>query len=133
MARKTKSRVDLRREAEAAEALEESGAKTKKKKSTRKKSTSRSRAKKEAPRKRLMWAIYNGSMKEEARFMYGERDKADEKLEQLRAKATKKLYFMQPLKISLSDASGNPEVDLEEELDSDEEPRGGKKKSGEEE
>ncbi|QDT38759.1 hypothetical protein [Stratiformator vulcanicus] len=125
MARKTKSRVDLRREAEAAEAIdaadEKSGVK-KKKKATRKKSASRARTKKEAPRKRLMWAIFNGSMKEEARFTYGERKQADEKLEQLRAKATKKLYFIQPLKVSLSDSTGTLEVELDDEMDTDDEP-----------
>ena len=52
-----------------------------------------------------MWAVYNGSLKEEGRYSYADRRKAEEKLEALRAKATKKLYFLQPIKVPLADAA----------------------------
>lgn len=123
MARKTKSRVDMRREAEAAEALdkaEEKAAPKKKAKAKRKTATKKSRAKEE-PRRRLIWAIFNGSMKEEARFDYGSRAEAEEKLEALRAKANKKLYFLQPLKVPLTDETAKIDFSaLEDEEDEEE-------------
>ena len=97
MARKTASRIAKRKEAEAAEALDD-GAKPKKKKATRKKAATRSRAKKDSvERRELVWAIFSSTMKEEARFKYNEKKQANEKLEALRAKS-KKTYFMQPIK-----------------------------------
>lgn len=102
MARKTASRLELRKQAEAAEKRDASG---EKKKATRKKATT-TRAKRTKTvtqvRKRVVWAIYSGSMKEEARFPYAERAQAEEKLEQLRSKG-KKMYFMQLLKEDMSD------------------------------
>ena len=102
MARKTASRLELRKQAEAAEKRDASG---EKKKTTRKKTTT-TRAKRTKTvtqvRKRVVWAIYSGSMKEEARFPYAERAQAEEKLEQLRSKG-KKMYFMQPLKEDMAD------------------------------
>lgn len=118
MARKKSTRLELRKMAEAAEALGEDGAtkkkKTKKKKATRKKATRRAKAK-TTTRKRLVWVVYNGSMKEEARFPYDERDAAEEKVKALRDKAagkSTKMYFIQPVKEALPDA---PVVDEEEE------------------
>ena len=109
MARKTASRMELRRQHEAAEQYEEAGrklgSKTARKTSARRKTTTRKRADKVAPRKLLMWAVYNGSLKEEGRYTYAEREKAEEKLEALRAKAVKKLYFLQPIKVPLGDAA----------------------------
>ena len=108
--KKSPSRLDKRREMEAVEELEKSGSNgtTKKKKATKKKAAKRKttrRTKTKAPqRKRLVWAVFSGSMKEEARFAYDERDEAEKKLEQLRAKATKKMYFIQPIKEPLPDA-----------------------------
>jgi hypothetical protein len=119
--KKSPSRLDKRREVEAAEALEKSesaGAGTKKKKAAKKKvakkkvakkkvakKTTTRRTKTKAPqRKRLVWAVFSGSMKEEARFPYDQRKDAEKKLEQLRAKATKKMYFIQPVKEPLPDA-----------------------------
>ncbi len=120
-----KSRLDMRREVEAAEALEKApGAKKKagtkaattkkaktpaekKKKTTRKKAASRSRKTKETPsRRRLVWVIYSSTMREEGRFLYHERDKAEEKLEALLSKG-KRRYFIQPIKEAL-DAEGKP-------------------------
>ena len=99
MARKTPSRLELRKQAEAAEAEESQGTKKKatKKKATRKKATKK-RTKEKAPeRKRVVWVIFTGSMKEEARFPYNQKKEAEAKLEALRAKG-KRLYFMQPVK-----------------------------------
>jgi len=109
-----KSRLSKRREAEAAEALEEAApAKKKKKKAAKKKATrkkattSRSRrAKDVAPRRRLIWVVYSSTMREEGRYPYHERNKAEEKLEQLLAKG-KRRYFIQPIKEPL-DSEGNP-------------------------
>ena len=115
-----KSRLSKRREAEAAEALEESApAKKKKKKAakkaTRKKATtSRSRRAKEvAPRRRLVWVVYSSTMREEGRYLYHERDKAEEKLNALLAKG-KRRYFIQPIKEPL-DSEGNPLVPMDDE------------------
>lgn len=100
MARKKATRLDKRREVEAAEALaEDNGSATKKKKKATKKKTTRARAKKKdvLARRELIWVIFSGTMKEEARFSYAERKAAEERLEQLRSKS-KKLYFIQPVK-----------------------------------
>ena len=54
-------------------------------------------------RKRLVWVVFNGSMKEEGRFPYDQRAAAEEKIEQLKLKSTKKLYFIQPVKEVIGD------------------------------
>jgi hypothetical protein len=107
----SKRRLDQRRMAEAAERLEKEQV-TPTKRATRKAATKAPRAKtarrtkdKAAQRKRLVWCVYNGSMKEEARFPYDQRAAAEEKLEQLKAKGTKKLYFLQPVKELISDSA----------------------------
>ena len=99
MARKTASRLAKRREAEAADALDDEEAAPKKKKKAAKKKTTRARAKKKdvLERRRIVWAIYSGTMKEDSRFPYDQRAEADAKLEALRAKS-KKTYFLQALK-----------------------------------
>jgi hypothetical protein len=102
MARKTPSRMELRRQVEAAG---EAGAATDKaakkrvktKDATKKPSTRRTKTK-VAERKRLMWAVYNGSMKEEGRFAYDQRDSAEEKVQQLKLKSPKKIFFIQAIK-----------------------------------
>lgn len=126
MARKTASRLDMRRMAEAAEArdLGDDGAEEKPKRArakakTAKKTTKRAKEK-VAPRRMLMWAIYNGNMKEEARFSFAERELAEEKLGQLREKSTKKLFFIQPIKVPLGDATAV--VPRADDLDTDDEP-----------
>ena len=95
MARKTASRIQKRKEAEAASSR---GAKAtaKKKKVKRARATTR-RKPKVAERKRVIWGIFTGSLKEEARFPYDQRTAAEERLEQLRAKG-KKNYFIQAIK-----------------------------------
>jgi hypothetical protein len=101
MARKTASRLQKRREVEAATTR---GAKTPAaKKAKRVRAPSRRKAK-VAERKRLFWGIFSGSFKEEGRFPYDQRAAAEERLEQLRAKG-KRSYFIQPIKEVISAAA----------------------------
>lgn len=118
MARKTASRLQKRREAEAADAKSKSPVKKPaKKRATRRKV-------KVPDRKRKLWGVFSGTLKEEARFPYDQRKQAEEKLEQLRSKS-KKLYFIQPIKevISAEKAEAEEESagleDLEEEVETD--------------
>ena len=116
-----KSRLSKRREVEAAEALEEAPAKkkvakskAKKKATTKKKAAPRPRKKKSempAPR-RLVWVVYSSTMREEGRFLYHERDKAEERLNALLSKG-KRRYFIQPIKEAL-DSEGQPMVSDDE-------------------
>ncbi len=106
-----KSRLSKRREAEAAEAAEQTLPTKKKaarKKTTRKKAVMpRTRKSKDVvPRRRLIWVVYNSTMREEGRYLYHERDKAEEKLKQLNARG-KRRYFIQPIKEPL-DSEGVP-------------------------
>lgn len=103
-------RLQKRIEAEAAERLDKPAAKKKatKKRATRKKAkTTRKRKTKTAERKKIFWGVFSGTLKEEGRFNYDEREKAEEKLAALRNRSTKKLYFIQPIKETLSE-SGAP-------------------------
>lgn len=100
--------LQKRLEAEAAEKLGKTATKKKatKKKATRKTAKStRKRKTKTAERKKIFWGVFSGTLKEEGRFAYDERDKAEEKLAALRNRSTKKLYFIQPIKETLSDAA----------------------------
>ena len=130
-----KSRLSMRREVEAAEALESAETGTAKKKATRKtagektESTTKKRAKKgdtdpAAPKKRkaakprtkrakeamqrrrLIWVVYSSTMREEGRFLYHEKDKADELLATLLGRG-KRRYFIQPMKEALN-SDGTP-------------------------
>jgi len=97
MARKTPSRMELRKQAEAAESAGKSTTR-KKKKATKKKATRARRAKDKLPeRRKLFWVVFNASMKEESRFEYDQRKEAEERLETLKAKS-KKPYFIQAIK-----------------------------------
>ncbi len=112
-----KSRLSMRREAEAAEAKGEAPVKKKKvakKKAAKKKAAARPRKKKSEvpPRRRLVWVVYSSTMREEGRFLYHERDKAEERLNSLLSKG-KRRYFIQPIKEAL-DSEGNPMVPDEE-------------------
>lgn len=100
MARKTASRLAKRREAEAAESQGVSKTK-KKRKAARKKGTTVRRKAKATERKRLIWGVFSGSLKEEARFPYDQKAEAEAKLEQLRSRG-KKMYFIQPIKEVIS-------------------------------
>ena len=102
-----KSRLSMRREAEAAAKTSPAKKKAAKKKATRKKAAPRARrAKDVVVRRRLVWVVYSSTMREEGRYLYHERDKADEKLEQLMSKG-KRRYFIQPIKEPL-DSDGVP-------------------------
>ena len=123
-------RLQKRIEAEAAEKVESSKPK---KKATRAKTTTRAKKVKAPERKRLLWGVFSGTLKEEGRYPYDQRDKAEERLEQLRAKS-KKMFFIQPIKEVISDESAPPsddvsapvvEEELEMENDTDTEDDGG--------
>ena len=109
-----KSRLSMRREVEAAEAIEATPAKKKvaKEKAVKKKKTTATRTRKKKAdvpaRRRLIWVLYSSTMREEGRFLYHERDKAEEKLQALLSKG-KRRYFLQPIKEAL-DADGNPMI-----------------------
>lgn len=116
-----KSRLSKRREVEAVEALGEAAPKkkatAKKKAAVRKKSTTTRTRKKKADlpaRRRLVWVVYSSTMREEGRFLYHERELAEEKLNALLAKG-KRRYFIQPIKEPL-DSDGNPLVDADDKL-----------------
>ncbi len=106
MARRTTSIKDKRQEAEAAEAR---GIKPKEKaKATPRARTTRKKSK--APeRKRLSWVIYSGTQKEFARFRYDQKDEAQAKLEEMKAKGRKN-YYMQPVKELLSSQGAGAEA-----------------------
>ena len=128
MARRTASRMDLRRMAEAAENraadadVGDDEVKPKKKaaaKAPAKKAAAKRSKEKVVPRRMLMWAVYNGNMKEESRFSFADRNLAEDKLAQLREKSAKKLFFIQPIKVPVGDAAASVSHD---DLDSDDEP-----------
>lgn len=110
-------RLEMRKMNEAAEALGIDETKPQKKTAAKRKAAAPrvKRAVKAAARKKLMWVIYSGSMREEARFEYDQKEAADEKLVALRARG-KKLYFMQPLKetITAADAAAEDASDSDE-------------------
>jgi len=118
----SKRLLDKRREHEAAE--KQGKIKAPKKTVAKKgaKTTATRKRKVKAPeRKRLLWGVFSGTLKEEGRFAWNEREKAEEKLMLLRSKS-KKQYFIQPIKESISDsvrAPGDviPQSDEEEVLD----------------
>jgi len=92
-----KSRLQMRREAEAAEADAKTSPKATKKKATRKKAATRRTREKVVERKRAVWVLYSSSMKEEGRFSYDQKEAADDRLKVLQARG-KKIYFMQLVK-----------------------------------
>lgn len=142
----SKSRLSKRREIEAAEAAEAATGKTVKKTAAGKEKTKKAdkdekasgkeggrkkrvakprtrRAKEAAQRRRLVWVVYSSTMREEGRFLYYEKDKAEERLQQLLSKG-KRRYFIQPIKEALN-PDGTPivqvtiqpvEEDLEDEV-----------------
>ena len=97
-------RMELRKQVEAVEARGGSIDPPKKTKKAAGTKTKRVKEKIQA-RKRLVWVVYNGSMKEEGRFPYDQRAAAEEKIELLRQKS-KKMYFIQPLKEVIGEAPG---------------------------
>ena len=59
------------------------------------------RAKEAMQRRRLIWVVYSSTMREENRFLYHEKDKADELLATLLGRG-KRRYFIQPMKEALN-------------------------------
>ncbi|MFN5196816.1 MAG: hypothetical protein ACK5X8_04905 [Planctomyces sp.] len=142
-----KSRIAMRREAEAAEAAgldttakksrksaeekaESGGRKAargdKKDAAAKKKKVAKPRtrrAREQMQRRRIVWVVYSSTMREEGRFLYYEKDKAEELLQTLLARGKRK-YFMQPLKETLNPdgtpiiqvVAPPPEEDLDEEV-----------------
>lgn len=138
-----KNRLEMRRMAEAAEKLKKTAGETDGKKGKKKTAAAAKPKRKAAPRKskdrahqrkRVVWCVFNGSMKEEGRFPYDKKEEAEAKLELLRSKS-KKLYFLQPVKEVIGDSAapvsdilpGDEDLDEiveradEEEADEDEE------------
>jgi len=98
------------------DAAEKQGKTKTKKKATRKKATTRKRKAKAPERKKIYWGVFSGTLKEEGRFAYDERDKAEERLEQLRSKG-KKLYFIQPIKETVTGVAVAEEPPADEEVE----------------
>lgn len=128
--------LDKRLEHEAAERMKrdgkQAGGTTSKKKAagttarkkagkTAAKRTPRKKKSTTSVRRQLMWAVFNGAMKEEARFAYHDREAAEERLASLREKSKKQLYFIQPIKVPLSEMPLESEAIEDEDLDLDEE------------
>lgn len=111
-------RMELRKQVEAAEARGLSADAPKKASGKKSAGTKTKRVKEKLQaRKRLVWVVYNGSMKEEGRFPYDQRSAAEEKIELLRQKS-KKMYFIQPLKEIIGEAPGTSKLvtaEIEEE------------------
>jgi hypothetical protein len=110
MARKTPSRLQMRREVEAADEKKKTAKKTKvktkakTKAKTPKKKAVRKKAKDKTPaRKRLIWGVFSGNLKEQARFPYDQRAAAEEKIKQLKTRSAKKMFFIQPIKEPITD------------------------------
>jgi hypothetical protein len=127
MARKTPSRLELRKQAEAVESAGEKAGEEKKTRKTTKAAAPRAKRTKEkvVARKRLVWVVYSGSMKEEGRFPYDQLAAAHEKIEQLKLKS-KKMYFIQPVKEILGE--GGVVIAKPVAIDLDDEPVKPKKK-----
>lgn len=110
MAKRTINRRELREQAEAAEkrgtpaaeaveTTEKSGKTKEKKKPAAKTKRVKARV---IIRKKLLWGVYSGTMKEEGRFAYADRAGADNRAAELSAKH-KKIFFVQPIKEPLGD------------------------------
>lgn len=102
-----KSRLDLRAEAEAAEAIEKADEKAGKKKKAAKKKTPakrKSRAKAAAEvRLKAFWGVFNQSLKRIALYDYSQKKEALKKAEELTAKG-KSPHFVQPVKEIIEEA-----------------------------
>ena len=112
MARRVRSRMELRQEHEAAEARgltgaatgdaapAEAGEKPAKKKAVKKKTVGPAKPRKKAVknvRKRVVWVVYDNSNKPVAKFPYTQEKEAREKAEQMKTDK-KTTYFVQPVK-----------------------------------
>lgn len=100
MARKVKSRLALREEAEAAE---RAGA-TKKKPAAKKTPTRKARKKRDVSevRFKLFWGVFNQSLKRVALYEFNEKKEADKKAKDL-SKDGKTPHFVQKVKEQIQD------------------------------
>jgi hypothetical protein len=120
MAKRTINRRELREQAEAAEkrGVAEPGEAVvgdkKKAKEPKKKAAPRPKRVKTKViiRKRLIWGVFSGTMKEEGRFAYAEKEAAEARAAELSAKH-KKTFFVQPIKEALGDKPVETEEDEE--------------------
>jgi hypothetical protein len=108
MAKRTTSRLELRKQTEAASprgAAGDDASGKKKAKDPKKKAAPRPKRSKAkvVVRKRLIWGIFSSTMKEEGRFAYGDREAAEARMEELAAKY-KRTYFIQPIKEPIPEA-----------------------------
>lgn len=113
-------RLQKRIEAEAAEKQGKTAKAPKKRAASKRTTTARKRKVKAPERKKLYWGVFSGTLKEEGRFAYDELDKAEERLAQLRSKS-KKLYFIQPIKVTLSESGPVDEAALPQDEDPEDE------------
>ena len=88
----TRSRKDLRAEAEAAEALEKEGGKKKAKKKAKRKSRKKADA---VVRMKLFWGVFNQSMKRVALYDFSQQKEAEKKAQELSKKTP---HFVQKVK-----------------------------------
>lgn len=108
-----RSRVELRKMAEAAEAQGKTGEAAPKKKAAKEPKAKKPavRAKrtktKVVVRKRLVWGVFSSSMKEEGRFPYADKAGAEARCEELALKH-KRTYFVQAIKEPLAEAAAAP-------------------------
>ena len=103
---------------EAADALEKAEAADKpKKKAAKRKSTVRKTREKAPERKRAVWIVYSGSMKEEGRYTYDQKEAAEARLAALRERSTRKLYFLQLVKELVTEGGVQPIVPIEPDFD----------------
>ena len=105
MAKRTTSRLELRKQAEAAGKGAAAETSTKKKaKDPKKKAPVRAKRTKTKVivRKRLFWGIFSSTMKEEGRFAYADREAAEARVVDL-AQKYKRTYFIQPIKEPIAD------------------------------
>ena len=109
MARKTASRLDKRREAEAAEAMEaEAPPKKKKKKASKRKKKVVAEA-----RMKLFWGIFSPSMKRVALFDFNQKKRAQKRCDELTAKG-KGDHFVMKVKDEITEPLPEPDADTEE-------------------
>lgn len=108
MAGRTTNRRDLRRQAEAAEKIEQqtpspdAAAAEAPKKKARKPTVRKPRAPKAPPRMRARWCIFDGAGKPVALFAYDQRPAADTKLAEILTRA-KGVHFIRLFKDALPD------------------------------
>lgn len=114
------SRLDKRREVEAAEALGVDGKSEKEGKRKRvatgvkKKVVKKKPRTKPVERRRIVWVIFNNTQKEENRFPFDQKKAAEERIEVLRSKS-KRLYWLQAVKEVIGAAPAGTTTDIYEE------------------